>query len=96
MESVEREQNQSVMSREQLIDLIGIRKRQFDEALTQCDSLKLEISLLEEKLYRYQEPIRNQKACLNPVAFAKKNCEQCGFFMRCAYDGKRDYGRFKL
>ena len=97
MEDLEREQNQGVItSREQLIELIALRKKQFDEVLDQYDSLKSEISKLEEKLSEMGESLKNERCCHNQVMFALKNCKGCAFFFRCVYVGKEDYGRFKL
>jgi len=89
-------QDQGVISKEELIGLISRKKGQLEKVLDDCDLLKREIFKLEDTLSNLGENLNNPMACMNPIAFAQKKCEECGFYGRCSYVGRGDYGRFKL
>lgn len=66
------------LTREQLIELINCRKKEFDEVLDKYDSLKIEISKLEEELHGMGESLNNPRSCMNQGVFAQRKCDQCG------------------
>ncbi len=77
-----------------LIEKITSRKAELAEVTKRKIYLEEEIKDLE---YRMScEKINNPVACLNPIMFEEKKCGACGFYERCAYRYKGDYGRFKL
>jgi len=91
-----RVQDKDITTREELAELIALRKKEFDNVLDRYDSLKIEIIKLEEELHGMGESLNNPVSCHNQIKFALKKCEECGFYGRCIYRGKGDYGRFKL
>lgn len=96
MESLEREQNKSLTENE-ILSIISNKEMELKEALSKAQALKSQIANLQQEFFdKVNLSLNNERSCLNPVEFAHKNCKRCGFFRRCAYRGKEDYGRFKL
>ena len=96
MEEVGRVPDQGVTTRSSILDQIAFQHVELKRALSKASAIQSEISRLETDLYNTGECINNPRACLNPINFAQKKCEECGYFGRCSYKGKGDYGRFKL
>lgn len=84
-----------------LIETINLRKAELEEVIKEFNEATYRISHLQNEIaeleYRVRsEKINNPVACLNPIMFEEKKCGACGFYERCAYRHKGDYGRFKL
>ena len=96
MEDLGRVQNQSVTTRSMIKDRIAFQQVELKRALSKASAIESEISRLETDLHNMGESLNNPMACHNQIMFAQKKCEECGFYKRCTYRGKGDYGRFKL
>ena len=91
MEEVGRVQDKSM-----ILDNITFQRVELERTLSKARAIEYEISRLETDLNNLGENLNNSMACLNPIVFSQKKCEECGFYGRCVYRGKEDYGRYKL
>jgi hypothetical protein len=79
-----------------ILSNLASRKVELERVLSNARAIGQEISKLEDDLFNLGKSLNNPKACLNPIAFSEKKCEECGFYSGCSFNGKEDYGRFKL
>lgn len=85
-----------VQDKSMILNNIAFQRVELERTLNKARAIEYEISRLETDLYNRGESLNNPMACLNPIVFSQKACGQCGFYRPCAYNGKGDYGRFKL
>ena len=84
------------MTRDQIIANINYQKVELAYTLDKAKSIQAEISELETQLYSLGESLNNPRVCFDPILFSQRKCEQCGFYGRCVFVGRGEYGRFKL
>ena len=84
------------MTREKIIDQIAFQRAELESTLSKYRAIGSEINRLEIVLRSMGESLNNPRACMNPIVFSQKKCEECVFYRRCSFYGKEDYGRFKL
>ena len=85
-----------VQDKNMILSNLAFQKVELERAQSKVCAIGREISKLEDDLFNLGKSLNNPRACLNPIIFSQKKCEECGYYGGCSYVGKSDYGRFKL